>query len=32
MINLNLDNELLCAALAIIGAALLTGILKYLLG
>jgi hypothetical protein len=32
MTKLNLDNELLCAALAVIGAAFLTGMLKYLVG
>jgi hypothetical protein len=32
MIKINLDNELLCATVAIVSAAFLTGILKYLLG
>jgi hypothetical protein len=32
MIKINLDNELLCAALAIVSAAFLTGFLKYLVG
>jgi hypothetical protein len=32
MIKINFDNELFCATVAIVSAAFLTGILKYLLG